>query len=237
MPLPIIDVPLYTIELPSTGEQIQFRPFLVKEQKILLMAQENDSVDAKYAAVKQIITNCTSGKLDPEKLSNLDVQYLFIQIRAKSVGETSDFTIECQNPECKTPVKAQINLEGIKVKKTEGHTKKIMLSSKVGVTMKYPSLSTERIYVDTNKKPSEKEYDIIIDCMENVFDESSVYPVKDTSREEMVKFIDGLSTDHYTKIEKFFETMPKLEETIVYKCPKCGKDGSITVNDFSDFFG
>ena len=236
MALPVLNNPNYEMELPSTGEKIEFRPFLVKEQKILMMAMESDDTSSQSKAVVDIIKNCTFGKLDDklDKLPTYDIEYMFLQIRQKSVGETIDITVTCQDDgETKVPV--TLNLEDIKVVKTEGHTNVIMITDKIGLNMKHPTMKQILSYDLTKMDNMESTFDIIQDCLESIFDEETVYD--DMSRKEMSEFIEQMTTDQFEKVTGFFTTMPKLKHTVKVTNPNTGVENEIVLEGMQSFLG
>ena len=236
MALPVLNNPNYEMELPSTGEKIEFRPFLVKEQKILMMAMESDDTSSQSKAVVDIIKNCTFGKLDDklDKLPTYDIEYMFLQIRQKSVGETIDITVTCQDDgETKVPV--TLNLEDIKVVKTEGHTNVIMITDKIGLNMKHPTMKQILSYDLTKMDNMESTFDIIQDCLESIFDEETVY--EDMSRKEMSEFIEQMTTDQFEKVTGFFTTMPKLKHTVKVTNPNTGVENEIVLEGMQSFLG
>ena len=236
MALPVLNNPNYEMELPSTGEKIEYRPFLVKEQKILMMAMESKDTSAQSKAVVDIIKNCTFGKIDDkvEGLPTFDIEYMFLQLIQKSVGETVDITITCPDDET-TKVPVTVNLEDINVVKTEGHDKVIMITDKIGMTMKYPTMKQIMSY-DLNKLDSmEGTFGIIQDCLENVFDEDQVYD--EMSKKELSEFIEQMTTDQFQKVTSFFTTMPKLKHTVKVTNPNTGVENEIVLEGMQSFLG
>lgn len=233
MSLPNLAVPQYSCTLPSNGSTIRFRPFLVKEKKLIMMAAEEGTFDAMYNATKQIIENCILDKIRVETLPMFDLQYLFLKIRCKSIGETSEFSIKCTN--CDTVNEVSVNLDEVKVKTGLNHTDKIMLSETVGIKMKYPDITLEKD-MSNNKKESEQEYDLIIKCIDYIFDGDTIYPAKDTPRQELSELLDSLSLENYNKIKDFFETIPKLEHNLEFTCKKCANLNKHVINNLVDFF-
>ena len=236
MALPVLNNPNYEMELPSTGEKIEYRPFLVKEQKILMMAMESKDTSAQSKAVVDIIRNCTFGKIDDkvEGLPTFDIEYMFLQLRQKSVGETVDITITCPDDET-TKVPVTVNLEDINVVKTEGHDKVIMITDKIGMTMKYPTMKQIMGY-DMDKLDSmEGTFGIIQDCLENVFDEDQVYD--EMSKKELSEFIEQMTTDQFQKVTSFFTTMPKLKHTVKVTNPNTGVESEIVLEGMQSFLG
>jgi len=234
MALPVLNNPNYEMELPSTGEKIEYRPFLVKEQKILMMAMESKDTSAQAKAVVDIIRNCTFGKIDDkiEGLPTFDIEYMFLQIRQKSVGETVEITVTSPDDgETKVPV--TVNLEDINVVKTEGHTNNIMITDKIGMSMKYPTMKQIMGYDITKLDSMEGTFGIIQDCLENIFDESEVYD--EMNKKELTEFIEQMTTDQFQKVTEFFTTMPKLKHTVKVTNPNTGVENEIVLEGMQSF--
>jgi len=234
MTLPVLNNPNYEMELPSTGEKIEYRPFLVKEQKILMMAMESKDTSAQAKAVVDIIRNCTFGKIDDkvEGLPTFDIEYMFLQIRQKSVGETVEITVTCPDDgETKVPV--TVNLEDINVVKTEGHTNNVMITDKIGMSMKYPTMKQIMGYDITKLDSMEGTFGIIQDCLENIFDENNVYD--EMSDKELTEFIEQMTTDQFQKVTQFFTTMPKLKHTVKVTNPNTGVENEIVLEGMQSF--
>ena len=234
MTLPVLNNPNYEMELPSTGEKIEFRPFLVKEQKILMMAMESKDTSSQSKAVVDIIKNCTFGKLNDkvETLPTFDIEYMFLQIRQKSVGETVEITVTCPDDgETKVPV--TVNLEEIKVVKTEGHTNVIMITDKIGLTMKYPTMKQIMGYDMTKLDSMEGTFGIINDCLENIFDENEVYD--EMNEKEVSDFIEQMTTDQFQKVTEFFTNMPKLKHIVKVTNPNTGVENEIALEGMQSF--
>ena len=234
MALPVLNNPNYEMVLPSTGEKIEFRPFLVKEQKILMMAMESKDTSSQSRAITDIIENCTFGKLT-DKLSSLptyDIEYMFLQIRCKSVGETVELMITCPDDE-ETKVPVTINLEEINVMKTEGHTNVIMITDKIGMTMKHPTMKQIMSYDLANMDGIESSFGIIHDCLENVFDEVEVH--EEMNKKELQEFIESMTTDQFVKVTEFFTTMPKLKHIVKVTNPNTGVESEVALEGMQSF--
>ena len=234
MALPVLNNPNYEMELPSTGEKIEYRPFLVKEQKILMMAMESEDVTAQSKAVVDIIKNCTFGAINDkvETLPTFDIEYMFLQIRSKSVGETVELIITCQDDgETKVPV--NINLEDINVVKTEGHDTTIMITDKIGLTMRYPTMKQLMSYDMSKITTMEGTFKVINDCLENVFDENEVY--EEMNSKELQEFIEQMTTEQFQKVSEFFNTMPKLKHTLKVKNPNTGVENEVVLEGMQSF--
>ena len=234
MALPVLNNPNYEMELPSTGEKIEYRPFLVKEQKILMMAMESEDVSAQSKAVVDIIKNCTFGAINDkvEILPTFDIEYMFLRIRSKSVGETVELIITCQDDgETKVPV--NINLEDINVVKTEGHDTTIMITDKIGLTMRYPTMKQLMSYDMSKITTMEGTFKVINDCLENVFDENEVY--EEMNSKELQEFIEQMTTEQFQKVSEFFNTMPKLKHTLKVKNPNTGVENEVVLEGMQSF--
>ena len=236
MALPVLNNPNYEMEIPSTGEKIEYRPFLVKEQKILMIAMESESTSAQAKAVIDILKNCTFGKLNDviDSLPTYDIEYMFLQIRQKSVGETVDITVTCPDDgETKVPV--TINLEDINIVRTEGHTNTVMITDKIGMTMKHPTMKQVLSYDLTKMDTMESTFGIIQDCLENIFDENEVYD--DMNKKELSEFIEQMTTSQFEKVTEFFTTMPKLKHTVKVTNPNTGVENDIVLEGMQSFLG
>ena len=238
MPLPKLNIPVYETILPSTEKVIKYRPFLVKEEKLLLTAQEGgDDAEALLPAVKQIISNCVQSKIDVEKLPSFDIEYLFLRLRAKSVGETSTIALkpypcsENNGELCNNVTEVEINLEEVKVEKNKEHTSKIMLDDSVGIKMSYPDLETIKSDMGVSAG-----MEIIKKCIEMIFTEKETHEKGSFSEKELDDFLDSLNTEQFLKIQSFYETMPQLKHTVKYKCTTCGEDKETTIQGLNSFF-
>ena len=230
MSLPKLNTPVYEAILPSTDKVIKFRPFLVKEEKVLLTAMEDGSQTALMNAIKTILKNCVQGNLDVERLPLFDIEYLFLKLRSKSIGEISEIGLKCTDMECGGVNQLSINMDEIEVTKPEGHNRKIMISDDVGVMMSYPVMKTSGI-------TEEDGMAIVKDCIEMIFTEEETHERDSFTSKELDEFIDSMDTKQFAKIKEFFDTMPKLQHTINYKCEKCGEDKEVTLQGLDSFFG
>ena len=238
MALPKLNVPVYEAILPSTEKVIKYRPFLVKEEKLLLTAQESGE-DAVLPAVKQIIKNCIQGEIDVDNMPIFDIEFLFLRLRAKSVGEEITIGLKpwgCpqNNGElCKFTTEVTINLEEIECVKNKKHTSKIMLDDKVGIMMKYPDISQMGI------KGSEIEMGmkIIKNCISMIFTQEETHEKDSFTDKELDEFIDSLNSKQMENINNFFETMPTIKHTAKYTCKTCGEEKETTVQGLNSFFG
>ena len=238
MALPKLNVPVYEAVLPSTEKVIKNRPFLVKEEKLLLTAQESGE-EAVLPAVKQIIKNCVQGEIDVDNLPIFDIEYVFLRLRAKSVGEEITLGLKpwgCPQNDgelCKFTTEVSVNLEEIKCVKDKTHTSKIMLDNKIGIMMKYPDIS------QLNTKGSENEmgFEVIKKCINMIFTEEETHERDSFTDKELDDFIDSLNTKQMEKIKNFFDTMPVLKHTVKYTCKTCDEEKETTLQGLQSFFG
>ncbi len=239
MPLPKIEYPLYPIYIKSLDREVKFRPFLVKEEKILLMAKEAKDADSARLAINQIITNCAQEPLDVDSLPLFDIEMIFLKLRAKSVGESVRLTFNCRNEVdgqvCNADTDYSLDLNKVKYEIPEGHDSKIMLTSTLGMKLKYPTLDLNLGLLD-----DDDEYtaflSTLLSLIEYVFDENSVYQIQDVPPEDMQEWLSNMSLETMERIKKFFSTAPKavLEDTV--KCSKCGFEHTIRSENLLDFF-
>lgn len=237
MALPVIATPTYEMVIPSSKKKVKFRPFLVKEEKALLIAQQSEDSETMMNTLKSIITSCVIDKIDVDKLATFDIEYIFTQLRAKSVGEYSDLVfncLECNDPKAKMPVK--IDLTALEVQFDANHKDTIELFDGIGVKMKYPSLSSINRLKNLDVTNIDDVFNIIIECVDFVYDAEQVYPAADQTKEELEQFINNLTQDQFEKIQNFFETMPRLEKTIEFDCPVCKHHHTHTIRGLDSFF-
>ncbi len=231
--LPKLDTPTYTTVLPSTGESIEYRPFLVKEEKILMIAQESNDNAAMIKALKNIIRSCTEGQVDPSKCTVYDIEFLFLQFRAKSVGETAPIRLKCE--ECGEFTEVEIDLSEVEVQYPENKPENnIKLTDKVGIKLKEVSVDeVETLSGETNSKNFNKAIAAVIDV---IYDDDNVYNVKETSAKEVSEFIDTLNHHHLEKIQNFIENQPMLKHIVKFKCEKCGHENEVELVGLQSFF-
>jgi len=236
MALPKLTTPTYELEVPSTDEKVKYRPFLVKEEKILLMAMESGENKNIVQAVKDIVTECTFGKLNLGTMPMFDVEYLFLNIRSKSVGEISTLNVLCPDDK-KTYAAVEVNLSEVKVQVDDGHTNKIELTDEMGIIMTYPTIdSFNETGIQTITASNMLE--VIGNCVLQIYEEKGekVYEAKDQTKKELNDFIESMNTSQFKKLQKFFDTMPKLKHEITIKNPKTKKESKITLMGLNDFF-
>jgi hypothetical protein len=230
MALPLLSVPEFFATIPSTGEEIKYRPFLVKEEKILLMALEGRDQKEISESIVKLLEGCILTKIDIKKLATFDIEYLFLKLRGKSVGEVIEIKAMHENSACKEITPVVVNLDDIQVKgeMSEG---KIMLTDKVGVKMRYPGMK-DVINVNTEDKSS--MFNLVSKCVEYIFDENQIY--NEFTEKEIVEWIEKLNQSQFKKISEFFENIPKLSHEIKWKCKACGKDDKILLEGLQSFF-
>lgn len=236
MPLPKLVVPEYELELPSSKETVKYRPFLVKEEKLLLTAMELGEEKDMISAVKTIIKNCTNLKSRVEELSTFDIEYVFLKIRSKSVGEVSKVMVTCPDDE-ETQVEIDIDLESIQVVFPENHTNKIALTDTVGVIMKYPSLDTfVKLNFSGQDITVDNIFELSIQCMSQIYDGEDIHDCKTYTKKELMEFLDGMKSDQFAKLQEFFQTMPKLEHDVEVENPKTGVKSTVKLEGLGSFF-
>ena len=236
MALPKLTTPTYELEIPSTDEKIKYRPFLVKEEKILMMAMESKKSADIVQAVKDIVSECTFNKVNMSDLPMFDVEYIFLQIRSKSVGEVSKLKLLCPDDGV-TYADIELDLNEVKVQVGDDHTNKIALDNGMGMIMKYPTIDSfsESGIQDIN---ASNMLEVIGTCILQIFEEEGkkVYEQKDQTQKELSEFIEQMTTGQFKDVQKFFDTMPKLKHTIKIKNPKTKKESEITLTGLNDFF-
>jgi hypothetical protein len=239
MGLPVIGTPTHETTIPSSGKEITFRPFLVKEEKLLLIALETGDKKAQYRALKQILKNCIITPIEVNDLTVFDVEYLFIQIRGKSVGEVLEPIVVC--PTCTTQGKLKINLSDIKVndKNKVEVPYKVMLSDNVGITLVYPNLEMVE-NIDPEKAvgsgDTETVFKIITKCIDLIFEGEQTFNPKQYSEKELIQFIEGVPTENFKKIIDFISNMPRVEKEVHFHCPKCQTEKQMILRGVEDFF-
>jgi len=238
MPLPTIATPSYTLEIPSLKKEIKYRPFLVKEEKVMIIAMESEDPKQIAEAVKTVISNCILTKgVKVEQLATFDIEYLFLNIRGKSVGETVDVLITCPD-DGKTQVPVSINLDEIKINISKDHTKDIKLDSNLTLRMKYPSM---REFIKTNfgndfNMSVDDTFELILSCIEQVYSEDESWAASDCTQKELSDFIEQLTSNQFKEVEKFFSTMPKLSHILKIKNPNTGVESEVLLEGLSSFF-
>ena len=233
MTLPVINTPTYELVVPSTKETLVYRPFLVKEEKILLMAMEEEKDSQLNRALKQVVHNCTFEKVDVGKLPLFDLEYIFLRIRAKSVGEVAKIQVLCQD-DGETYVPVEIDLESIEVEFQEDHTTKIELTDEIGIEMGYPTF--EFLNFKADQTEVNQLFDIIGSSIERVYEGETVYEKADFSKKDLKVFLESLTSEQFLRVQKFFETMPRLRHKLEVTNPKTKKKNEITLEGLQAFF-
>jgi len=241
MPLPKIATPTYELELPSTGQKIEYRPFLVKEEKLLVLAMESEDQKTITRAIKEVLRSCIKTKgIKVENLPTFDIEFLFLNIRGKSVGEEVEVSVICPDDNT-TTVDVSIPVDDIQVTKTKDHIDTIKLDDELSMKMKYPSLDQ---FIETNFEVGgtqgsqlEQSFELIASCIDTIFSEEEAWTTAECSKKEMSDFLGQLSSSQFKDVEKFFETMPKLSHEISVTNPKTKKKSKVTLEGLASFFG
>lgn len=239
MTLPINILPTYTTTIPSTNKKIKYKPFTVKEEKALLIAQQSDDVNVMLDTLKEIIQACVIDKIDVDSLAIFDIEYLFTQLRAVSIGEIAELRFRCDK--CTNDPKAiaqvDVNLTNLKVTFPTGHQKKFNLFNDVGIVMKYPGLESLKIIEKVDDfNDINQVFDLVVNSIDYIFDQDQVYHAKDLKKEELVQFIEQLDSKQFKTITEFFRTMPVLRQDIQYQCPVCGHVHNKYIEGLASFF-
>ena len=238
MPLPKIATPRYELELPSTGEKVTYRPFLVKEEKVLVIALESENSKQITNAIKTVIQSCIITKgIKVEKLPTFDIEYLFLNIRGKSVGEEIEVNIICPD-DGETQVPVSIDLDDIQIQKNENHKKQIKIDESIMMEMKYPSLDQfiKNNFDFTDKNAMDQSFELIATCIDKIYTEDEVWAAADCSKKEIKEFVESMNSTQFKDIEKFFETMPKLSHTITVTNPNTNVESMVVLEGLSSFF-
>ena len=238
MPLPKIATPTYELELPSTGESIQFRPFLVKEEKVLVLALESEDTKQITTAIKAVIKSCVQTKgIKVEALPTFDIEFLFLNIRGKSVGEKIEVNIICPDDET-TEVPISIDLDEIRVQKNDEHTRQIKIDDTLMMEMKYPSLDQfiKNNFDFENKNAMDQSFDLIASCVDKIYSEDDVWAADDCTKKELKDFLEQMNSSQFKSIETFFETMPKLSHKIKVTNPNTKVESEVVLEGLASFF-
>ena len=238
MPLPKIATPTYELELPSTEQTVRYRPFLVKEEKLLVLALETEDTKQITNSIKSVLKSCVLTKgVKVETLPTFDIEYLFLNIRGKSVGEELEVKVICPDDE-KTEVPITIDLDEVKVQKSEGHNKQLKLDDNLMMEMKYPSLEQfiKNNFDFNDANQMEQSFDLIGTCIDKIYSEDEVWATADCTKKEVKEFLESMNSSQFKDIEKFFETMPKLSHTIKVKNPKTKVESEVVLEGLASFF-
>lgn len=237
MPLPKIATPTYDLELPSTGKTIKYRPFLVKEEKLLLLSMESEDTKQITNAIKEVLKSCIQTRgIKVEELPTFDIEFLFLNIRSKSVGEDIEVTLTAPD-DGQTRVDVTINVDDIKIKRTEDHTNKIQLDPSLVMEMKYPSLDQ---FIQNNfsmeNQGMDQSFEMIASCVDKIYNEEEVWVAADVTKKELVGFLEQMNSLQFKEIEKFFDTMPKLSHEVKFTNPNTGKENTVILEGLASFF-
>ena len=238
MPLPTIVTPTYELELPSTGKKVKYRPFLVKEEKLLVLALETESTKDISTAIKTVLKNCIQSRgVKVENLPTFDIEFLFLNIRGKSVGEEVEVNLIAPDDEV-TEVPVTINIDDIKIQKSEEHTNKVKLDDALIMEMKYPSLDQfiKSNFDFTEEVSMDQSFDLIASCIDKIYNEEEVWSTSDCTKKEVKEFLEQMNSMQFKEIEKFFETMPKLSHSVTFKNPKTKVESTVVLEGLSSFF-
>ncbi len=236
MALPKLGVPQYELSMPSTGKTVKYRPFLVKEEKVLLLAMESQEEKQVIDAVKNVLKSCVISRIKVDQLPSFDLEYLFLKIRAAAIGEVIEMTVTCTD-DGETNATATINIDEVEVTKEEGHNRKIMLTDTTGILMKYPSMDRFIESQFLNKGiDADHIFSFIAEHIEQIFDEEEVYDSSTTSKKEFREFVESLTTKQFESIQKFYETMPRLSHTFTVVNPNTGNECEYTIEGLQSFF-
>lgn len=241
--LPKLDVPTYEVSLISTGQTIRYRPFLVKEQKLFLMASESDDPKETINVIRQVLKNCIIDDINVDSLPTFDLEWLFIQLRARSVEEVVHLNYKCNNnvkdeegkdTKCNGVVEIDVNLLEIQPSKNPEHTNKIQLNENLGIVLKYPTFEMIQKYEDS--KNDDMITNVLVDCVDYIYDKEQMYYAKDTTKEELTEFVDSLQQKDLEKIRVFFDTVPQVKKDVTFECPRCKYKEDIAIQGIQNFF-
>lgn len=245
MALPKISSPIFELTLPSSGREVKYRPFLVKEQKLLLMALESQEQKDMLRAIKQIISSCAIDEVKVDDLPMFDLEYFFLRLRSKSVGESLELKlahprgVNSDERECKHVTDYTLDLMTVEVQKEKGHTNKIVLDeeSNIGICLKYPTMAlADKMQSADKQSQIEVILALVVDSIDYIFDKENVYPAKESTRKELVEFVNDLSQEQFAKLTAFFNSMPKLKHEIKWTCAACGCEEKAELEGMASFF-
>ena len=240
MALPIMNTPIYNLVVPSTGDKIKYRPFLVKEEKALLIAQQSEDIEVMVDSLKQVISGCVLDKIDVNSLATFDIEYIFTQIRAKSVGETIELLFPCDEDhgedQDKAKLKISIDLTNLQVEFPPEHSRKIQLFGDVGVIMKYPSFDVMSKLENMNLEDVDAIFDVIASSIDLIYQGEEIHYAKEQTKEELLEFLYNLTNEQFQELQKFFANMPKISKTVEYNCPICSKHHTVKLEGMQSFF-
>jgi len=246
MALPKVSTPTYELTIPSSGEKVSYRPFLVKEEKTLLMAMESGDTSSMSKAMQDIITSCTDGEVKVKNLSPFDIEFFFLQLRGRSVGEVLDITVPrpvnftscCKEATEEDTCNLSININDISVDTSKIKSPEIEITDTIGIKMMFPQTDMVQKYATEGENiKSENIFKLIVECIEYIWEGKEIYKAKDSTKKELTDFLDSLSSGQFTKIKDFFESMPRVSHDVDWVCPKCEKSKTLTLTGIDSFFG
>ena len=244
MALPKVSTPTYELTVPSTGEKVSYRPFLVKEEKTLLMAAEDQNISTITKAMRDIISTCTEGEVDLKNLAPYDIEYIFLQLRGKSIGDVITLnlkkpeSIECEESECPGSTEIKVNIDDIKIDTSSIVDSKIQLTEDIGIKLGFPQLDSVQKYTTKGGGMTpDGVFKMINDCIEYIWEGKEIYKAKDSTQKELNDFIESLNSEQFNKIRNFFESMPRLRHEVTWTCSKCDKSAPLLLEGIDSFFG
>ena len=235
MALPVLNAAKYRTIVPSLGKEVEYRPYLVKEEKILMIAIESQDQRQILGALKDVIKACVYDDIDVDELAMFDVETLFLKLRSKSVGETTEIKAKCEN--CDTPNNQLVKFDDIEIPKIKKGKLTVSLTSDIGVTLRYPSITTIQKSDSSNMESYDSVLELISNCIETIYDADNVYSAKDEGKKEVLNFVESLNSDQFSKLTEFFQSIPSLRYDLEYDCVKCGHKNKLELKGIESFFG
>jgi len=234
MALPLVNAPRYSTKLPSTGQDVNYRPYTVKEEKVLMIALESKDQKQILGAVKDVISGCVQD-IDVQELTTFDLEWMFLQLRSKAVGEKIDLKMKCQQDGCDGQTDITVDVEDIGIE-GDPQQKTIPITDTVGVTVRYPTIKLVENYDQEKLKSVEGAFDMIIGCIDSIYDADNVYDCKNENPEDVKGFVDNLTSDQFKQIGEFFESVPQVKHNLTWKCSKCGEQNEMVLEGLESFF-
>jgi len=237
MSLPKLNTPTYELNIPSTGKTVSYRPYLVKEEKILLLALESQDERQMIRSIKEVIEACTNGEVDTNRMTMFDLEYIFTQLRSKSVGESVQLMMKCASCDNEKN-QVTLNLENVKISNSDKINQTIALTDTIGVTMRYPSVDTIlNTKIDDESPVVERIFSVLLECIDSIYSGDEVFDAASQSKQELTEFVESLNAEQFTKIREFVENIPTAEIDVDYKCTQCGHHNETTLRGLANFFG
>lgn len=234
MALPIVNSPKYSTVLPSSGEEVNYRPYTVKEEKVLMIALESKDQKQMLRAMKDVIGACIEG-IDPQKLTTFDIEWVFLKLRSKSVGENVDLRMKCQSEDCKETTDIKLNMEEIQMD-GDPQMKTIEITDTVGVTVRYPTVEMVEKYDQDKLQTVDGAFDMLVGCIDSIYDADTIYDCKNENPDDVREFVDNLTSEQFKDVASFFESVPQVKHTLNWKCSGCGKDNELELKGLESFF-